>query len=163
MNFNMEVSLPNPKSFFLFYSNISFLDQFVVSLHIFTHVCWFFSLKEGKEGLLVKSRSRLTDIIRVCFFEAGRSIAHKCARFLALCIRYDPHSVDTATPLTDGGAFGDKCPVCFSNGKGDPAQQGFGVSLLKALIENMPYLPAAATGGEFRDTQNLHLKGNNRM
>lgn len=78
------------------------------------------SLKEGKEGLLVKSRSRLTDIIRVCFFEAGRSIAHKCARFLALCI---------------------------SNGKGDPAQQGFGVSLLKALIENMPYLPAAATGG----------------
>uniref|UniRef100_I3JMK3 Dual E2 ubiquitin-conjugating enzyme/E3 ubiquitin-protein ligase BIRC6 n=1 Tax=Oreochromis niloticus TaxID=8128 RepID=I3JMK3_ORENI len=78
------------------------------------------SLKEGKESLLVKTRTRLTDIVRVCFFEAGRSIAHKCARFLALCI---------------------------SNGKGEPSQQGFGVSLLKALLDNMPYLPAAATGG----------------
>ncbi|TKS85134.1 Baculoviral IAP repeat-containing protein 6 [Collichthys lucidus] len=34
-----------------------------------------------------------------------------------------------------------------SNGKGDPSQQGFGVSLLKALLDNMPYLPAASTGG----------------
>ncbi|XP_028323473.1 baculoviral IAP repeat-containing protein 6 isoform X3 [Gouania willdenowi] len=78
------------------------------------------SLKEGKEGLLVKTRTRLTSIVRMCFFEAGRSIAHKCARFLALCI---------------------------SNGKGEPSQQGFGGSLLKALLDNMPYLPAAATGG----------------
>uniref|UniRef100_A0AAV2JLI0 Dual E2 ubiquitin-conjugating enzyme/E3 ubiquitin-protein ligase BIRC6 n=1 Tax=Knipowitschia caucasica TaxID=637954 RepID=A0AAV2JLI0_KNICA len=78
------------------------------------------SLKEGKEALLLKTRLRLNDIVRVCFFEAGRSIAHKCARFLALCI---------------------------SNGKGDSSQQGFGLCLLKALIENMPYLPAAATGG----------------
>lgn len=38
---------------------------------------------------------------------------------------------------------------CFcSNGKGEQSQQGFGVSLLKALLDNMPYLPAAATGGE---------------
>ncbi|KAM9726353.1 LOW QUALITY PROTEIN: dual E2 ubiquitin-conjugating enzyme/E3 ubiquitin-protein ligase BIRC6 [Menidia menidia] len=78
------------------------------------------SIREGKEGLLAKTRTRLLDIVRVCFFEAGRSIAHKCARFLALCI---------------------------SNGKGDPGQQGFGQSLLKALLDNMPYLPAAATGG----------------
>ncbi|XP_039995720.1 baculoviral IAP repeat-containing protein 6 [Xiphias gladius] len=78
------------------------------------------SLREGKEGLLAKTRTRLTDIVRVCFFEAGRSIAHKCARFLALCI---------------------------SNGKGDPSQQGFGASLLKSLLDNMSYLPAAATGG----------------
>ncbi|XP_074501768.1 dual E2 ubiquitin-conjugating enzyme/E3 ubiquitin-protein ligase BIRC6 isoform X2 [Sebastes fasciatus] len=78
------------------------------------------SIREGKEGLLAKTRTRLTDIVRMCFFEAGRSIAHKCARFLALCI---------------------------SNGKGDPSQQGFGVSLLKAMLDNMPYLPAAATGG----------------
>ncbi|XP_029377805.1 baculoviral IAP repeat-containing protein 6 isoform X4 [Echeneis naucrates] len=78
------------------------------------------SLREGKEGLLVKTRARLTDIVRVCFFEAGRSIAHKCARFLALCI---------------------------SNGKGDSSQQGLGVCLLKSLLDNMPYLPAAATGG----------------
>ncbi|KAM4615408.1 dual E2 ubiquitin-conjugating enzyme/E3 ubiquitin-protein ligase BIRC6 [Polymixia lowei] len=78
------------------------------------------SLREGKEGLLAKTRKRLTDIVRVCFFEAGRGIAHKCARFLALCI---------------------------SNGKGDPSQQGFGMGLLKALLDNMPYLPAAATGG----------------
>ncbi|XP_030643061.1 baculoviral IAP repeat-containing protein 6 [Chanos chanos] len=78
------------------------------------------STREGKEGLLTKTRKRLTDIIRVCFFEAGRSIAHKCARFLALCI---------------------------SNGKGDPSQQGFGLALLKALLDNIPYLPAAATGG----------------
>ncbi|XP_054605954.2 dual E2 ubiquitin-conjugating enzyme/E3 ubiquitin-protein ligase BIRC6 isoform X4 [Nothobranchius furzeri] len=78
------------------------------------------SIREGKEGLLAKTRIRLTNIVRVCFFEAGRSIAHKCARFLALCI---------------------------SNGKGDQSQQGFGVSLLKALLDNMPYLPAAATGG----------------
>ncbi|XP_032409947.1 baculoviral IAP repeat-containing protein 6 isoform X3 [Xiphophorus hellerii] len=78
------------------------------------------SIREGKEGLLAKTRSRLTDIVRVCFFEVGRSIAHKCARFLALCI---------------------------SNGKGEPSQQGFGISLLKALLDNMAYLPAAATGG----------------
>uniref|UniRef100_A0A3Q2XNE1 Baculoviral IAP repeat containing 6 n=1 Tax=Hippocampus comes TaxID=109280 RepID=A0A3Q2XNE1_HIPCM len=78
------------------------------------------SLREGKEGLLAKTRLRLMDIVAVCFFEAGRSIAHKCARFLALCI---------------------------SNGKGDPGQQGFVASLLKALLDNMPYLPAAATGG----------------
>lgn len=38
---------------------------------------------------------------------------------------------------------------CFSsNGKGEQSQHGFGVSLLKALLDNMPYLPAAATGGE---------------
>ncbi|XP_016428418.1 baculoviral IAP repeat-containing protein 6-like [Sinocyclocheilus rhinocerous] len=78
------------------------------------------SLREGKEGLLTKTRRRLTDIIRACFFEAGRSIAHKCSRFLALCI---------------------------STGKGDPGQQGFGQALFKALLDNMPYLPAAATGG----------------
>ncbi len=46
-----------------------------------------YSLREGKEGLLTKTRRRLMEIIRVCFFEAGRSIAHKCSRFLALCIR----------------------------------------------------------------------------
>eukprot|EP00063_Salmo_salar_P035149 XP_014009984.1 PREDICTED: baculoviral IAP repeat-containing protein 6-like isoform X15 [Salmo salar] len=78
------------------------------------------SLREGKEALLMKTRKRLTDIVRVCFFEAGRSIAHKCARFLALCI---------------------------SNGKGEPSQQGFGMNLLNALLDNMLYLPAAATGG----------------
>uniref|UniRef100_A0A8C1V3E6 Dual E2 ubiquitin-conjugating enzyme/E3 ubiquitin-protein ligase BIRC6 n=1 Tax=Cyprinus carpio TaxID=7962 RepID=A0A8C1V3E6_CYPCA len=78
------------------------------------------SLREGKEGLLTKTRRRLTEIIRACFFEAGRSIAHKCSRFLALCI---------------------------STGKGDPGQQGFGQALFKALLDNMPYLPAAATGG----------------
>ncbi|KAM6916345.1 dual E2 ubiquitin-conjugating enzyme/E3 ubiquitin-protein ligase BIRC6 isoform 2-T2 [Xenentodon cancila] len=78
------------------------------------------SMREGKEGLLAKTRMRLTNIVQVCFFEAGRSIAHKCARFLALCI---------------------------SNGKGDSSQQGFGMGLLKALLDNMPYLPAAATGG----------------
>ncbi|XP_019902909.2 baculoviral IAP repeat-containing protein 6 isoform X17 [Esox lucius] len=78
------------------------------------------SLREGKDALLTKTRKRLTDIVRVCFFEAGRSIAHKCARFLALCI---------------------------SNGKGEPSQQGFGMGLLKALLDNMPFLPAAATGG----------------
>ncbi|XP_024864880.1 baculoviral IAP repeat-containing protein 6 isoform X2 [Kryptolebias marmoratus] len=78
------------------------------------------SIREGKEGLLAKTQTRLIEIVRVCFFEAGRSIAHKCARFLALCI---------------------------SNGKGEQSQQGFGVSLLKALLDNMPYLPAAATGG----------------
>jgi len=48
-------------------------------------------VREGKEGLLAKTRKRLPDIVRVCFFEAGRSIAHKCARFLALCIRYASH------------------------------------------------------------------------
>ncbi|KAK9411867.1 baculoviral IAP repeat-containing protein 6 [Crotalus adamanteus] len=62
----------------------------------------------------------LFHIIRVCFFEAGRSIAHKCARFLALCI---------------------------SNGKFEPSQQGFSSVLLKALLGNISYLPAAATGG----------------
>ncbi|KAG8444148.1 hypothetical protein GDO86_009363 [Hymenochirus boettgeri] len=78
------------------------------------------SLREGKESLLLKTRKCLSDIIRTCFFEAGRSIAHKCARFLALCI---------------------------SNGKCDPNQQGFGYILLKALLENINYLPSAATGG----------------
>ncbi|KAM4678697.1 LOW QUALITY PROTEIN: dual E2 ubiquitin-conjugating enzyme/E3 ubiquitin-protein ligase BIRC6 [Amazona ochrocephala] len=78
------------------------------------------SSKEGNDSLLFKTRRCVSDIIRVCFFEAGRSIAHKCARFLALCI---------------------------SNGRCDPSQQGFGSVLLKALLDNMPLLPAAATGG----------------
>ncbi|XP_048340127.1 baculoviral IAP repeat-containing protein 6 isoform X2 [Sphaerodactylus townsendi] len=78
------------------------------------------SSKETNESLLTKTRMCLSDIVRVCFFEAGRSIAHKCARFLALCI---------------------------SNGKFEPSQQGFGSVLLKALLGNMAYLPAAATGG----------------
>uniref|UniRef100_A0A4W3K7A1 Dual E2 ubiquitin-conjugating enzyme/E3 ubiquitin-protein ligase BIRC6 n=1 Tax=Callorhinchus milii TaxID=7868 RepID=A0A4W3K7A1_CALMI len=78
------------------------------------------SFRDGKESLHSKTKKRLTDIVRVCFLEAGRSIAHKCARFLALCI---------------------------SNGKAEPSQLGFGGALLKALMDNLPYLPAAATGG----------------
>ncbi|XP_041105893.1 baculoviral IAP repeat-containing protein 6-like isoform X2 [Polyodon spathula] len=94
------------------------------------------SLQEGKEGLLTKTRKQLTDIIRVCFFEAGRSIAHKCARFLALCIRAPGNLPDFNLWISTD-----------SNGKGDPSQQAFGAALLKALLDNMPYLPAAATGG----------------
>uniref|UniRef100_A0A8D0H8S2 Dual E2 ubiquitin-conjugating enzyme/E3 ubiquitin-protein ligase BIRC6 n=2 Tax=Sphenodon punctatus TaxID=8508 RepID=A0A8D0H8S2_SPHPU len=78
------------------------------------------SSKEANESLLSKTRKCLSDIVRVCFFEVGRSIAHKCARFLALCI---------------------------SNGKCDPSQQGFGLVLLKAFLDNIAFLPAAATGG----------------
>ncbi|ETE62917.1 Baculoviral IAP repeat-containing protein 6, partial [Ophiophagus hannah] len=78
------------------------------------------SSRETNESLLSKTRTCLFHIIRVCFFEAGRSIAHKCARFLALCI---------------------------SNGKFEPSHQGFGSVLLKALLGNISYLPAAATGG----------------
>ncbi|XP_076848185.1 LOW QUALITY PROTEIN: dual E2 ubiquitin-conjugating enzyme/E3 ubiquitin-protein ligase BIRC6 [Brachyhypopomus gauderio] len=91
-------------------------------------LCWLagvysngpYSLRDGKEGLQAKTRKRLTEIVRACFFQTGRSIAHKCARFLALCI---------------------------SNGKGEASQQGFGQALLKALLDNMAYLPTAATGG----------------
>lgn len=36
-----------------------------------------------------------------------------------------------------------------SNGRCDPSQQGFGSVLLKALLDNMPLLPAAATGGMY--------------
>lgn len=39
--------------------------------------------------------------------------------------------------------------VLCSNGRCDPSQQGFGSVLLKALLENMPLLPAAATGGMY--------------
>uniref|UniRef100_H3CIY4 Dual E2 ubiquitin-conjugating enzyme/E3 ubiquitin-protein ligase BIRC6 n=1 Tax=Tetraodon nigroviridis TaxID=99883 RepID=H3CIY4_TETNG len=85
---------------------------------VYSNVSW--SCREGKAGLLAKTQARIKDIVRMCFFEAGRSIAHKCARFLALCI---------------------------SSGKGAPSQQNFCASLLKALLDNMPYLPAAATGG----------------
>ena len=35
----------------------------------------------------------------------------------------------------------------FSKGKCDPCQPGFGSVLLKALLDNMSFLPAAATGG----------------
>lgn len=61
-----------------------------------------------------------------------------------------------ATSFRDPYSFILLCDVvgvtCFyvvSNGKGEPSQQGFGVGLLKALLDNMPYLPAAATGGEY--------------
>lgn len=37
-----------------------------------------------------------------------------------------------------------------SNGRCDPSQQGFGSVLLKALLDNMPLLPAAATGGMYK-------------
>lgn len=132
------------------------------------HLC-VSSPREGKEGLLTKTRKRLTDIVRVCFFQAGRSIAHKCARFLALCIRWEtPKPLHIPYPWTLSSNHTDSflwwiitvkyfdefwqwsiiflfCPC--SNGKGEPGQQGFGMALLKALLENMPYLPAAATGG----------------
>ncbi|XP_029691286.1 baculoviral IAP repeat-containing protein 6 isoform X2 [Takifugu rubripes] len=85
---------------------------------VYSNVSW--SCREGKVGLLAKTQARIKDMVRMCFFEAGRSVAHKCARFLALCI---------------------------SSGKGAPSQQNFCASLLKALLDNMPYLPAAATGG----------------
>lgn len=39
--------------------------------------------------------------------------------------------------------------VLSSNGRCDPSQQGFGSVLLKALLDNMPLLPAAATGGMY--------------
>lgn len=43
-----------------------------------------------------------------------------------------------------------KCLWFFcSNGRCDPSQQGFGSVLLKALLDNMPLLPAAATGGTY--------------
>lgn len=43
-----------------------------------------------------------------------------------------------------------KVSVFFcSNGRCDPSQQGFGSVLLKALLDNMPLLPAAATGGTY--------------
>lgn len=43
-----------------------------------------------------------------------------------------------------------KVSVFFcSNGRYDPSQQGFGSVLLKALLDNMPLLPAAATGGTY--------------
>lgn len=43
-----------------------------------------------------------------------------------------------------------KCLCVFcSNGRCDPSQQGFGSVLLKALIDNMPLLPAASTGGMY--------------
>lgn len=45
------------------------------------------SCREGKAGLLANTQARIKDMVRMCFFEAGRSVAHKCARFLALCIR----------------------------------------------------------------------------
>uniref|UniRef100_A0A8B9PJH6 Dual E2 ubiquitin-conjugating enzyme/E3 ubiquitin-protein ligase BIRC6 n=1 Tax=Apteryx owenii TaxID=8824 RepID=A0A8B9PJH6_APTOW len=103
-------------------------SEFHEKLLVLDTLCWLAgvysngpgSSKEGNDSLLSKTRKCVSDIIRVCFFEAGRSIAHKCARFLALCI---------------------------SNGRCDPSQQGFGSVLLKALLDNMPLLPAAATGG----------------
>lgn len=45
-----------------------------------------------------------------------------------------------------------KCQSVYffsSNGRCDPSQQGFGSVLLKALLDNMPLLPAAATGGTY--------------
>lgn len=51
------------------------------------HILAVFSCREGKAGLLAKTQARIKDIVRMCFFEGGRSVAHKCARFLALCIR----------------------------------------------------------------------------
>lgn len=173
----------------------------------------FHSSKEGNDSLLSKTRKCVSDIIRVCFFEAGRSIAHKCARFLALCIRsvliiciylflfisvlhvfwgfacilnwmfclllFDvefikqQNLVDVLlrkyvfrvwlqrTPVFQLHLLEEtssliltflnvKVSVFFcSNGRCDPSQQGFGSVLLKALLDNMPLLPAAATGGTY--------------
>lgn len=79
-NSNLRHYLPKSSSSYMTFT----LTFYYVECCRLCPVC---SLKEGKESLLVKTRTRLTDIVRVCFFEAGRSIAHKCARFLALCIR----------------------------------------------------------------------------
>lgn len=173
----------------------------------------FHSSKEGNDSLLSKTRKCVSDIIRVCFFEAGRSIAHKCARFLALCIRsvliisislvffisvlhvfrgfacilnwtfclllFDvefikrQHLIDALFRKYLFRVWVQRTPVFqlhlleeissliltslnvkvlwffCSNGRCDPSQQGFGSVLLKALLDNMPLLPAAATGGTY--------------
>lgn len=66
--------------------SISLVEK-IVLYNFLKYATCFHSSKEGNDSLLSKTRKCVSDIIRVCFFEAGRSIAHKCARFLALCIR----------------------------------------------------------------------------
>uniref|UniRef100_A0A8C3DT30 Dual E2 ubiquitin-conjugating enzyme/E3 ubiquitin-protein ligase BIRC6 n=1 Tax=Corvus moneduloides TaxID=1196302 RepID=A0A8C3DT30_CORMO len=73
------------------------------------------SSKEGNDSLLTKTRKCVSDIIRVCFFEAGRSIAHK---LLIICIYL---FLFISVLHVFGG--------------------------IASLLDNMPLLPAAATGG----------------
>lgn len=47
----------------------------------------------------------------------------------------------------------------YSNGRCDPSQQGFGSVLLKALLDNMPLLPAAATGGMYTMFVIIQIEG----
>ena len=63
----------------------------------------------------------------------------------------DPYSFILLSMLVRCGrcALFVTCFCVVSNGKGEPSQQGFGMGLLKALLDNMPYLPAAATGGKY--------------
>ncbi|ELK27335.1 Baculoviral IAP repeat-containing protein 6 [Myotis davidii] len=76
------------------------------------------SSKEGNESLLSKTRKCLSDIVRVCFFEAGRSIAHKCARFLALCIRYGLYSSPFDPVLFDLEMSGSTCKNVYNSSIG---------------------------------------------
>uniref|UniRef100_UPI00358FA005 baculoviral IAP repeat-containing protein 6 n=1 Tax=Myxine glutinosa TaxID=7769 RepID=UPI00358FA005 len=78
------------------------------------------SSREGMDSLLIKTKLFLVDLIRVCFLEAGRSVAHKCARFLALCL---------------------------GSGRTESSCRAFDKALLRALLANLSYIPAAATAG----------------
>ncbi|XP_078714316.1 dual E2 ubiquitin-conjugating enzyme/E3 ubiquitin-protein ligase BIRC6 isoform X2 [Lampetra fluviatilis] len=78
------------------------------------------SSKDGVDSLSIKTQCHLVDLVRCCFLEAGRSIAHKCAKFLTLCI---------------------------SNGRTEAIRKEFSRALLLALLDNLPYIPAAATAG----------------
>ncbi|XP_072169396.1 dual E2 ubiquitin-conjugating enzyme/E3 ubiquitin-protein ligase BIRC6-like [Diadema setosum] len=56
----------------------------------FDVLCWIagvhISEPERPIGLVEAAQRLLPDIVRICFLEAERSLAHKCSRFLVLCL-----------------------------------------------------------------------------
>ncbi|XP_013417535.1 baculoviral IAP repeat-containing protein 6 [Lingula anatina] len=96
-------------------------------------LCWIAAIhiRESEKRLEQNSfvftvQSNLEGLIKACFIEGGRSIAHKCAKLVALCLECTELSLDP-----------DLAPA-------------FSFALLTALLNCLPLLPLVHSAGALR-------------
>ncbi|XP_064622207.1 baculoviral IAP repeat-containing protein 6-like isoform X2 [Lineus longissimus] len=92
--------------------------------------CWVASIQVNEPGLgfqdicIVRTvQANLEALVKTCFIDGSRTMGHKCARLVALCLE-------------------------FTKGLSDPdAAPSFSFTLLQALIECLPLIPRAISAG----------------
>ncbi|CAH1791767.1 unnamed protein product [Owenia fusiformis] len=94
-------------------------------------LCWITALQmnhpadsgDQHSSVIYTIQSNLNGLIKACFIDNGRTVAHRCARLLALCME-------------------------FTKGSDDPDMApAFNFSLLVALLECLPMIPRAKSAG----------------